>query len=63
MDYAYHTKKTLIPLSISGSKNIMKKGSNHTVLVDICLPIHYEEYQTLSKDGCLKEIKDRILLS
>lgn len=63
IEYAYHTKKTLIPLSINGSKNIMKKGKYHKVLVDICLPLHYEEYQTMSKDDCLKEIKDRILLA
>jgi len=63
IEYAYHTKKTLIPLSISGSKNIMKKGNYHKVKVDICLPLHFEEYQTMSKDLCIKEIRDRILLA
>lgn len=60
IDYAYHTKKTLIPISISGSDNVMKKGKYHKVLIDICLPLHYEEYQTMSHESCLEEIKQRI---
>lgn len=60
IDYAYHTKKTLIPISINGSNNVMKKGKYHKVLVDICLPIHYEEYQTMSHETCLEEIRLRI---
>jgi 1-acyl-sn-glycerol-3-phosphate acyltransferase len=63
IDYAYHTKKTLIPISISGSSNIMKKGKYHKVLVDICLPLHYEEYQTMTHESCLEEIRERIRLS
>jgi 1-acyl-sn-glycerol-3-phosphate acyltransferase len=60
IDYAYHTKKTLIPISINGSNNVMKKGKYHKVLVDICLPLHYEEYQTMTNELCIEEIKDRI---
>jgi 1-acyl-sn-glycerol-3-phosphate acyltransferase len=60
IDYAYHTKKTLIPIAIIGSNNVMKKGRYHKVLVDICLPLHYEEYQTMTNETCLEEIRDRI---
>ncbi len=60
IDYAYHTKKTLIPVNITGSNNIMVKGKYHKVLVDIYLPIHYEEYQSLAKEDCLNEIKYRL---
>lgn len=60
IDYAYYTKKTLIPINISGSEYIMKKGYYFKTSVDICLPLHFEEYQNMSKDDCLKEINDRI---
>lgn len=60
IDYAYYTKKTLIPINIIGSENIMKKGIYFKTIVDICLPLHFEEYQSMSKDDCVKEINDRI---
>lgn len=60
IDYAYHTKKTLIPLTLHGTENIMRKGKYHKTVVDIGLPLHYEEYQTLSKDECILEIKTRM---
>ena len=60
IEYAYHTKKTLIPLSLHGTDNIMKKGSYHKTVVDIGLPLHFEEYQSLSHDECILEIKTRI---
>lgn len=63
IEYAYHTKKTLIPINISGSENIMKKGNYYKTNVDICLPLHFEEYQSLSKEDCLNEIKERIIHS
>lgn len=60
IDYAYHTKKTLIPLTLHGTENIMRKGNYHKTVVDIGLPLHYEEYQTLSKEECILEIKTRM---
>jgi len=60
IDYAYHTKKTLIPLTLHGTENIMRKGNYHKTVVDIGLPLHYEEYQTLSKEDCILEIKTRM---
>lgn len=60
IDYAYHTKKTLIPLSIKDTQNIMRKGKYHKTLVDIGLPLHYEEYQSMTKEECILEIENRI---
>lgn len=60
IDYAYHTKKTLIPLTLHGTENIMRKGNYHKTVVDIGLPLHYEEYQSLSKEDCILEIKTRM---
>lgn len=60
IDYAYHTKKTLIPLSLHGTENIMRKGNYFKTVVDIGLPLHFEEYQSLSHDECILEIKTRI---
>jgi len=60
MDYAYYTKKTLIPLTLHKTENIMRKGNYHKTIVDIGLPLHYEEYQSLSKEDCILEIKTRI---
>lgn len=60
IDYAYHTKKTLIPLTLHGTENIMRKGNYHKTVVDIGLPLHFEEYQTLSKEDCILEIKTRM---
>ena len=60
IEYAYHTKKTLIPLTIKDTQNIMRKGNYYKTLVDIGLPLHYEEYQTMSKEECIGEIQNRI---
>ncbi len=60
IDYAYHTKKTLIPLTLHGTEYIMRKGNYHKTVVDIGLPLHYEEYQTLSNEECISEIKARM---
>lgn len=56
----YDLKLTLIPVSIQGNSNILKKGRFNTVNVEICLPLHYEEYQELSYEACLNELKSRL---
>lgn len=60
IDYAYHTKKTLIPMTLSGTENIMRKGNYYKTVVDIGLPLHFEEYQSFSKEECILEIKNRM---
>ena len=60
IDYAYYTKKTLIPLSLINTQDIMRKRGYYKTLVDIGLPLHYEEYQSMSKEDCIKEIESRI---
>ncbi len=60
IDYAYYTKKTLIPLSLINTQDIMRKRGYYKTLVDIGLPLHYEEYQSMSKENCIKEIESRI---
>lgn len=60
IDYAYYTKKTLIPLSLINTRDIMRKRGYYKTLVDIGLPLHYEEYQSMSKEDCIKEIESRI---
>jgi|GEM_PF-1733277 len=56
----YEMKLTLIPISIQGNSNILKKGRFHTVNVEVCLPLHHEEYLDLSYEACLKELQLRI---
>lgn len=58
LEIAKTEKWTLIPISISGSKKLMKKGRHHHVKVDIKVPLYFEEYGKFE----LNEIQNQILL-
>jgi len=60
LELAYQSEKTLIPVKIKGSQEALVKGGSHRVIVEIGLPLHFEEYGTTSYDQCLLELNQRI---
>ncbi len=59
-DLAKSQKWTLIPVMISNSKNLMKKGKHHHVEVEIKVPLYFEEYGKRSTEDIQKLILERL---
>lgn len=59
-ELALKQKWTLIPVTIVGSQNVMKKGKFHNVKVVIKDPLYYEEYEKMNSNEIEESILHRI---